>query len=43
MMKREDEPPQLYTATWPFPVGSWILPLFWLVILLLASLLWLFD
>jgi hypothetical protein len=30
-----------YTSTtWPWPVGAWVLPLFWLVVLLLASLSW---
>jgi hypothetical protein len=26
-------------ATWPFPVGSWIVPVFWLIVVLGALIL----
>lgn len=30
-------------ALWPWPVGGWILPAYWLTVLALASLVWWFS
>ena len=43
MPKRHDDDRETYPRTWPFPIGSWVLPAFWLVVVLLASLAWLFN
>jgi hypothetical protein len=39
MPEPEADPGERGPSPWPFPVGSWVLPAFWLVILLLAALL----
>ena len=43
MTKREEVNSDRYPTTWPFPVGWWTLPAFWLVVVLVASLHWLVN
>jgi hypothetical protein len=43
MAQRDDERFERYSATWPFPVGSWALPAFWIVVVLLAAAFWWFG
>ena len=39
-MSKDDGSRHYAASTWPWPVGGWVLPMFWLVVLLLASVLW---
>lgn len=41
-MERYDDGRRPNTTPWPFPVGSWVLPTFWLVVVVIATLLWWF-
>lgn len=41
MSRRDDDIREYYPTPWP--VGSWLLPTFWLVALLLALLFWWFS
>lgn len=43
MTKRDEVNFDRYPTTWPFPVGPWTVPAFWFVVVLVASLLWLFN
>jgi hypothetical protein len=43
MKESSDRRRDLYPETWPFPVGSWAIPVFWLVVIVLAVLAWLFT
>ena len=43
MAESSNRRPELYPETWPFPVNRWAIPLFWLVVLVLAALTWVFS
>jgi len=43
MANRNDVGLERYATIWPFSVGSWVLPAFWLVVVFVASLGWWFH
>lgn len=43
MTRQHDDPPRHIAQPWPWPVGPWFLPAYWLVIFALAGLSWWFH